>query len=155
MPKAKYRLEPQGGFFGGRGTFSVRWNAEGDTPPVGMTRRPGRFNYYSTNLYVGYVTRVVTARILNTSALKMNKRFPGQLEDETAESWAGRAQTAREDLRALVKNGIRLTADSKSPFDKNSYFSYKVRASGRSTRAWQRMQAQMHRTVHRIREVSP
>ena len=28
----------QGGFFGGRGTFSVRWNAEGDTPPVGMTR---------------------------------------------------------------------------------------------------------------------
>ena len=26
-------MEPQGEFFGGRGTFSVRWNAEGDNPP--------------------------------------------------------------------------------------------------------------------------
>ena len=51
VPKAKYRLEPQGGFFGGRGTFSVRWNAEGDNPPVDVKYGDGRFNYYTTNLY--------------------------------------------------------------------------------------------------------
>ena len=38
-------------FYGGRGTFSVRLNAEGDTPPVGIKRGDGRSNYYNTNLY--------------------------------------------------------------------------------------------------------
>ena len=47
-----YRLEPQGEFFGGRGTFSVRWNAEGDNPPVDVKHGDGRFNYYNTNLYL-------------------------------------------------------------------------------------------------------
>ena len=41
----------EGDFFGGRGTFSVRWNAEGDNPPVDVKHGDGRFNYYPTNLY--------------------------------------------------------------------------------------------------------
>jgi len=38
----------------------------------------------------------------------MQQKFPGMLEDETAGDWALRAEVAREDLRAMVKSGIRL-----------------------------------------------
>ena len=41
VPKAKYRLELQGFFFGGRGTCSVRLNAEGDNTPRTMALNTG------------------------------------------------------------------------------------------------------------------
>ena len=47
----RQRRPEQGDFFGGRGAFSVRWNAEGTTPPVDVKRGDGRFNYYPVNLY--------------------------------------------------------------------------------------------------------
>ena len=35
-------------FTGRLGTFSVRWDAEGTTPPLAMGRRYGHPNYYSS-----------------------------------------------------------------------------------------------------------